>query len=184
MKTVEVPLKKTKIFLLLLAGIVFVVIGTFFMIYPDKLSTISPFVRSPALIFIVGLASVLFSGLGVFYVVKKLFDKKMGFVISEEGIIDNSAGIVMGMIFWKDIKQIETYKYLDQKLIRIIVKNPNDYIERQTSYFKRKLFAINQKHYGSPIQISANSLDIKNDELYELLQSKFSEYKSPHLAQV
>ena len=181
MKTVEIPIKKTKIILYIFVSIFFTVLSTLFIIYPDTF--VSPFVRDPILIFIAGLVCTPICIVFTFYIVKKLFQTTMGLIINEEGIYDNSAGIPAGMIFWKDIKYIENYKISSQKIIRIIVKNPNDYIERQTSYFKRKLFAINQKHYGSPIQLSEKVLAINFDELYELLQSKFSEYKS-HLAQV
>jgi hypothetical protein len=41
---------------------------------------------------------------------------------------------------------------------------------------KRKAMEINYKTYGSPISISANTLD-NFDELHELLHRKFNEYK-------
>jgi hypothetical protein len=175
MEKIEIPMSKTKIFLMLLGSIAFVVAGVFFMITPARYVFV--LFRNPIVIFIAGFASVLFFGFITFTIVKKLFQVKIGLTINNKGIIDNSSGTSTGMIYWEDIEKIDAFKVVNQKIIRIIVKNPDDYIERQTSSIKRKIVAANYKQYGSPVQISANMLKIKFNELYELLQDQFSENK-------
>jgi hypothetical protein len=64
-----------------------------------------------------------------------------------------------------------------QKILTLIVKNPQDYIDRETAPFKKKILAMNYKTYGSPISISANSLQTNFDKLYSLLTEKMKEYK-------
>jgi hypothetical protein len=59
----------------------------------------------------------------------------------------------------------------------VMVKNPEDYIRRVTNPFKRKGIQINYKSYGSPIFISANSLQTNFDKLYDVLIEKMKEYK-------
>ena len=82
---IEIPLSKKKILLLLFGAIAFVVIGVFFLINPSMF--ISTVARNPTIIFIAGLASVLFFGFCAIVVFRKLFDKKVGLVINREGII-------------------------------------------------------------------------------------------------
>jgi len=158
---------------MLLGSIIFVVIGILGMINPAKY--VSAVFRSPVIIFISGLAGVLFFGYIVFLILKKLFKGGTGLIINDEGINDNSGGSSAGMIFWKDIEKIDVLNVLNQKFIRIIVKNPDEYIERQTSLITKKIMAANYKKYGSPLQISANTLNIKFDELYELLRHNLIE---------
>jgi hypothetical protein len=178
MKDIKIPLRKTRIFLMLLGSILFVVVGVFGMINPAKYVTF--LFRNPVFIFISGFASVLFFGFTTFSIIKKLFQTSMGLIINDEGIIDNSSGVSAGMIFWKDIEYIDYFAVLNQKFIRIIVKNPDEYINRQTSLVKRKMMTANYKNQGSPIQISANTLKINFKKLYELLQNNFSEKKEHH----
>ena len=173
MNKIEIPLKKVNIILMLSGSILFVVAGIFAMVNPAKYVTV--LFRSPVLIFIVGLAAFLFFGFAVFPLVKKLFQSKMGLIINDEGIIDNSGSASAGMILWKDMEGIDTVNVLSQQFIRITVKNPDEYIKRQTSAITRKMMAANYKKYGSPIQISANTLKVSFDKLYELLQNNFLE---------
>jgi hypothetical protein len=172
---IEIPLSKKKILLLLFGAIAFVVIGVLFLINPSIF--ISSIVRNTTMIFIAGLASVLFFGLCAIVAFRKLFDKKVGLVINREGIIDNSSGVSAGVVLWSDIKKIETCSVAGQKFLMIIVTNPQDYIDKVTSPLKRKAMAMNYKTYGSPISISANSLQTNFDRLHNLLTEKMKEYK-------
>jgi hypothetical protein len=173
MKNIEIPLKKINIFLILLGSIIFAVTGILLLINPAKYVTV--LFRNPVFIFMAGFVSVLFFGFVTFSIMKKLFQARIGLIINDEGIIDNSSGTSIGMVFWKDIEKIEVIEVVNQKFIRIIVKNPNEYVERQTSSITRKIATANYKRYGSPVQISANTLKVKFDELYELLQNNFLE---------
>src|SRR6185437_9658806 len=101
--------------------------------------------RSKTIIFISGLAGILFFGFVGFYLFKKLFDKKPGLIISNEGIVDNSGGLSAGFIPWSDIKEIKETIIANQKFISVIVKNPQHYIDRQSTRFKRWLMEKNYK---------------------------------------
>ena len=180
MKNIEISLSKTKMFLMLFGCIVFVIAGICFMTNPAKY--VSVIFRNSTFIFIAGLVSILFFGFIAYHITKKIFQTNIGLIINDEGIIDNSGGSSLGMIYWKDIEAIDAFKVVHQKFIRIIVKNPNDYIERQTNLTKRKVAMANYKAYKSPIQISANTLKIKFDELYKLLQNKFDNIPPPSVA--
>ncbi|MGI6319906.1 MAG: STM3941 family protein [Bacteroidales bacterium] len=173
---IEIPLSKKKMTLTLLGSIIFVGLGIWFLINPPKIN--NPIFGNPTVIFIVGLASILFFGLVAITVFRKLSDKKAGLIINKQGIIDNSSGVSAGLVLWTDIEEIKVSQVMSQKFLMFIVKNPQDYLDKVTNPLKRKGMEMNYKTYGSPISISANSLQTNFDELYNLLTEKQKEYKS------
>lgn len=172
---IEIPLSKKKMLLLLFGAVAFVVVGTLFLLKPSIF--ISSAFRNPAIIFIAGLASVLFFGLCAIVLLRKLFDKKAGLIISKEGITDNSSGMSAGLVLWSDIEEIETCSVSNQKFLIFIVKDPQRYIDNTTGTLKKKAMEMNYNNYGSPVSISANSLQMNFDNLYNLLIDKMKEYK-------
>jgi hypothetical protein len=175
-ESIEIPLSKKKLILTLMGAIGFVAIGCWFLIAPPQIS--NPVFGNPTTLFITGLASVIFFGLVAVVVIRKLPDNKAGLTINEQGIIDNSSGVSAGLVPWSDIQEIRVSQVMNQKFLMFIVKNPQDYISRQSNALKRKGMEINYKSYGSPISISANSLQTNFDNLYSLLNKKLNEYKS------
>ena len=171
---IEIQLSKSKLTLLFLGSVMFVVLGIWYVISPPKVN-ISIF-ANPTVVFVVGLSSILFFGLIGFFIFKKLFDNSPGLIISAEGVFDNSSSISAGFIPWTDIVEIKETKVFNQTFINLVVKNPQDYIDRQKSAFKRKSIQINYKSYGTVIGISANGLNIKFNELKALLDQRFANF--------
>ncbi len=166
-QSIEIPLNKAKITLFLVGAVAFVFTGVFFAIEPAIF--ISPILRSEELIRIAGVAAVLFFGLGAVYMLRKLFDKKVGLTISEEGIIDNSSAVSVGLIEWQDITGVETLEIASNKILLVHTNNPEKYMERATNMFSRKAIQANHRMYGTPLSITANSLQIKYKELERLV---------------
>lgn len=152
----------------MLAGcVVFVSAGIWFILKPHS-----------GKMFLAGLASILFFGLIAFYIVKKLTDKSPGLTISNEGVFDNASAVSAGFIPWADVLEISETRVVNQSFINIIVKNPQEYIDRQTNAFKRKVAQINYNSYGTVIGISANGLKCNYPELKAALQERFSLHKN------
>jgi len=172
---IEIQLSKSKLTLLFLGSIMFVGLGVWYVISPPKVY-ISIF-SNPIEVFIVGLASIFFFGLVGFLIFKKFFDKSPGLIISNEGVFDNSSGVSAGFVPWTDIVEIKETKVFNQTFINLVVRNPQDYIDRQNSAFKRKLTKINYNSYGTVIGFSANGLKIKYKELKDLLDERFADFK-------
>jgi len=170
---IEIPLSKQKMYLMLFGSIIFVVIGTWLVVNPPKSN--HPIFGNPMVILISGISAIIFFGYTAFILLKKLPDNKPGLIINSEGIIDNSSGVSAGIVLWTDIIEISTANVMNQKFLMFIVKNPEEYINRQNGIVKRKAMEINYKTYGSPISISANTLDTNFEELYKLLKIKFKE---------
>ncbi|KAA9042018.1 hypothetical protein FW778_08380 [Ginsengibacter hankyongi] len=173
-RQIEIQLSKAKLMLMLFVCFLFAGIGVAFVINPSKY--MSFIMRSPTIIFIAGLLGILFFGFIGVFLFKKVWDKSPGLIISEEGITDNSSGVSAGFIPWTDIIAIKETKVVNQKFINIVVKNPQVYIDRQKSGFKRKAMQANYNLYSTtPIGISTNGLKSNYKELKALLEKKFSE---------
>jgi hypothetical protein len=113
----------------------------------------------------------LFFGVCAVYIGRKLPNNKPGLIIDDVGLTDNSSGVSAGQILWSDVKNIKVIEIHRQKLIMLKVKNPQDYIDRQTSGLKRKMMKMNFNMYGTPLSITSNSLQIKFDELLNILNN-------------
>ncbi len=173
---IEIQLSKTKLTLMFIGSIIFVGLGIWYVTYPPKVN-ISIF-SNPITVFIVGLVSILFFGVVGFSISRKLFDKSVGLIISGEGIDDNSSGVSVGFVPWTDVIEIKDTKVANQNIISLIVKNPQDYIDRQKNFMKKKSMQMNYKYYDTVIGISTNGLKCNYKELKTMLDAKFEEFKS------
>ena len=173
---IEIPLSKTKMIMTFLGSLVFVGLGLWFLINPPKSN--HWLFGNPTVIFVAGLASVIFFGLIAVIIFRKFSDKKPGLTISRQGITDNSSGVSAGLIPWTDIQEIKISQVMNQKFLMLIVRNPQDYLDKVTNLLKRNAMKMNYKMYGSPISISSNALQTNFDDLHKLLIEKIKEYKS------
>ena len=172
MNKIEIRLSKTKIILLLLGAMVFVVLGTLFVINSEKF--ISPIMRSPEFIRIVGIASILFFGVAGIYAIRKLFGNTVGLIIDEKGITDNTNALSIGLINWADITEIKTKQVMSTKFLLIFTNNADKYLDR-VGYFKRNLMLGNLKMYGTPLSITSNTLKYNFDDLEKLIKNCLNE---------
>jgi hypothetical protein len=166
-EVIEIPLSKQKLTLMLIGSIVFFVVGVLFVLEPEKY--LSVVCRNPTMIFASGFASILFSTICAFYLVRKLPDNKPGLIINKIGLTDNSSGVAGGQILWSDIENITVKEIHRQKFILLEVNNPYYYLDKQTNIFKRKMMQMNMKMYGTPLSLTNNGLQIKFDELFNIL---------------
>lgn len=169
---IEIPLSKKKIFLMLLGALVFVVIGLWFVISPPAIE--NSYWGSPTKIGIAGYASIIFFGLCALLLFRKLPDNKPGLIIDRIGLTDNSSAVSAGQILWSDIEKISVIEIHRQKLILLQVANPQEYINKQTNSFKRKMMQMNHKIYGTPFCIASNALKISFDKLLTILTDKLT----------
>lgn len=175
-KRIEIPLSKTKIMLILVCTIVFLIIGLCFIIWPENF--LSHFGRPCTIegIRVWGIFGSLFFGLGTLYALWKLFDQKPGLIIDREGLLDNSSGIAAGRIPWADVTGVSEWEYHGPKMVVLLLKDPQRYISPQSKALKRKAMLENLDRCGSPVVISAVGLKISYKELYALLREQYAAY--------
>ncbi len=171
-----IELSKTKIALAILASGAFVAIGVWFLTL-DEASIRSGrsfrlFFNNPLFAQGLGLASIVIFGLLALFFFKKLFDKKAGLVFNNAGIVDNASAVAAGFIPWSEVMGAEIFEVPQQKMLIIMVSDPQKYVDRGNAV-KKKLNQANYKMCGSPIAISSSTLKVNFSELLSI----FNEYQ-------
>ena len=173
MQKIEIQSSKTKLILMFIGCNIFIVLALNFAINPQKFTSYVfrniEFIRTFGII-----ASILFSVAWVYFPVK-LFDKKPGLILDENGINDNSSAVSVGLILWKDIVSIRTEKIQSTKFLIINIDNAEKYLKR-SSKFKRFLLKTNMRMYGTPITISSTGLKYNFENLEKLIRNEFEKY--------
>ena len=173
MTKIEIPLSRTKLLLIGVGGsILFVALGFYLFTTAADQQRFNPtFVK------VVGIVSILFFCITGIYSIKKMFDKNIGLIIDENGIIDNTNTTSIGLIKWSDITEIKTKQIMTTKFLLIFTNNPNEILEK-ASGMKRKLLAGNMKMYGTPLSITSTTLKYNFNDLEKLLKDRLNEYLS------
>lgn len=171
----SIALSKGKLIGLLVAGLAFVVLGIFLLLRdPAEMASAGRF-NNPTLVYSVGWLGMAFFGLCSVFALRKLFDQNPGLQLSAAGLQDNTSGIAAGLIPWSHIAAIAPYQISGQRMLVVMLHEPEPYIERGSA-FRRKLNRANYKLCGSPVSISTNSLQIGYEALQQLLEQYLATY--------
>ncbi len=165
-------LSKMKITLLILCSIIFVFLGVWLLSLDVQNIENSRKYNSPILIDGIGIVSIMFSALCGWIGIKKFFDQSPGLILNSDGIFDNSSGVSAGMVPWSEVIDITETQIQKQKFISIHVQDPEKYANNGNA-LKRMANRANIKMCGTPINISAISLKIDYEELFEIIQEYY-----------
>lgn len=171
-----VLLSKGKNLGLLLIGVVFVALGAWMIAMPDADIEAQRRFNSPWLIHGLGWAAVLFFGLCSLVAARNLFSSRPGLVLDREGLTDQSSGLAVGFIPWRDIAGFEPCILQGQKMLVVLLENPQAYVEKGGP-IRRHLYRMNLGLVGSPFAISANALKLDFDELVALCNRHHDRYR-------
>jgi len=174
---VEIPLSKKKLILLFLGALIFVVLGVWFITSPVTFMDTGYRNRPKLEIEIVGYACIIFFGACAIVGAYKLFDNKLGLIIDENGITDNSSGVSLGFVKWDDISGTGVKQIGRQRFLLIYIKNADHYIDEQSNWLKKKMIVMNYKMYKTPITISSNGLKCNFDEMVGLINKNIEAHK-------
>ena len=171
---IEIPLSQNKLFLGIGGSLLFVILGVWLFLNVESFQENSTlFLRNPIAIRTFGVIAILFFGATGVFALKKLFDKKAGLIIDENGITDNSSGGSVGLIKWSDINEIVTQQVMSTKFLLIHVEDPEKYIGKAKNGMKAKLMKANMKMYGTPLSIASTTLKCDFGKLETLLKNEF-----------
>lgn len=176
MESVEIYSSKKKSLMLLIGSVVFVALGFWLLLKIDNLTGWRA--RNPIFTQGIGIASILFFGLGIFIGIKRLINSEIALIINSEGLNLNPKKSSTEFIKWSEIKGFEEIKIQNTRIVIIRVKNPEYWLGKETSGFRRKLMQFNISNYNSPFNIAAAGLDINSDKLIETLNIYFGRYKN------
>lgn len=172
---IEIPLSKRNLAFMLLGSAGFVVIGLLMVGWPENFGTFS---LSIAIVQIVGAISALFFGTIGYFIGRRLLDDRMGLRIDERGITDRSSGVSVGLIEWADIRGLDTRRVSTERFLVLLTDQPEKYIDRAPNAIVRKAMQANHRMTGSPLNISARTLQISFEELVELIQREWTRYRN------
>lgn len=131
---------------------------------------------NPLLVQGIGFVSVVFFGATGIFGSKKLFDLTPGLIVDDKGITDNSSGVCVGLIEWKDISGISKYEVMSTKFLLIHVYNPEKYLAKANKS-KARVMKANMKMTGTPLTISSTALQCDFTELTKSVNDAFEEYQ-------
>jgi hypothetical protein len=174
-KEIRIPYCKSKIGLVFLGALTFVVLGI--MILIDEEGYTSTIFKSEVVNKAFAAIGIIFFGTICVTIASRLFKTNMGIVINEKGIWDYSNLSSIGFIEWKDIEGIRIEKFKRTRFILIDTNNPEKYIDKANNKFKKLLLNLNDKKYKSPLSITSTILKIKFHELERLMMEAYEENK-------
>ena len=176
MDRIEIYTSKKKSILLLIGSIVFVAGGVWLLLEADNLTGWRA--RNPIFARGIGIASILFFGLGIFVGIKRLIKSEIALIIDPIGLNVNPKKSVTEFIKWDKILGFEEIKIQSTRILIIGVKYPEYWLEKESSAIRKKMMQFNINNYNSPFNIAASGLDISSNELNEKLNSYFEKYKN------
>jgi len=169
--SIKIPLSKGKMIFLLLGSLLFVILSAFIFLNAEEMITRR--IGNPIIIKIIAIIGVLFFGVILMSILKKMMNKQSGLIISNEGIWDNSSGVSVGMIKWEDIVGIRKVRASGVNFILIDVKNADSYLNNTKGTIKRQAMKANMRKYSTPISLSAAGLKISFNKLEILVQNEY-----------
>lgn len=161
---------------MLIVSLLFVVGGIYMFMNAENFTDYRA--RSPFFTKTVGIISVLFFGLGVYMSIKQFLTNQLILIIDKKGINVNPKKSQTEFIEWKNINGFSEFKIQSQKFVIIDVNNSNYWIEREENRIRKKLMKYNMDNYGSPFNLSANTMQINYAELMKILNENLNKYKN------
>jgi hypothetical protein len=169
METVVVPLGRSKMLLLLGASLLFVFAGAWIFGLDAAEIAAQRRYNNPLIMHGAGMAAMMLGGLGAIVMVRKLVDRRPGLVLDAHGLTDNSSAVSAGLIPWRDIAGFEVHRIQGQRLLYVLLHDPDAYIAR-CGPIKRVLLRANQRIAASPIAITSNALSMDFDTVVALTE--------------
>lgn len=122
--------------------------------------------NSPVVKFSLAMAAILLGTVAFIFSIIRLIGNKPMLTLSNEGILDKSSILKYGLIPWTNILGCKIITIQRQKLVALILHDNKAFIDNLTGY-TRIAANWNLRRYGTPVMISAISLQITPEELRE-----------------
>ncbi|MEM1325973.1 MAG: STM3941 family protein [Bacteroidota bacterium] len=159
MEPIAIRRSRTKTFLALLGAIAFVVLGVGMVILPDTIIVEK----------IIGGAAVLFFGSTIPIGIKKVSNTIALELSQSHLIIEPKTKGQTYRIPWTQITDFREIKIKGTKIVLIYVKNPDEWIAKESNFVKQKVMKVSLKTYGTPFSVASSGLTISSDQFLKLL---------------
>ena len=169
MKSVKVPINKSKAIRLFVFFVLGVMLSSLFVLKPQF------FVKGNyyGFVKVVGYIGTVIFVLAATVVSNKVFNRKPGLQIDSEGLTDGSMGVLFSKVLWKDIAGFKKLHAAGENFIAVMVKHPQNIISSEPNPVKRKMLKLNFQTLNTPVNIAASRLKMDFDQLYALVQEAF-----------
>ncbi|MDJ0756052.1 MAG: STM3941 family protein [Ardenticatenaceae bacterium] len=161
---------KAKITLSAVGSLVFVIGGAWLL----GIAINNPGIES-IILAAISVVTILFFGMILIYLLTRFGDQSPGLLINSQGIIDRSSAVAVGLIPWEEITGYSVKTARGQSFLAIHVRHPERFMNER-GWIKRMLLRGNQRLYGSPIQISSNTLAVNFSQLVTTVDQQFDRF--------
>ncbi|MFV0605987.1 MAG: STM3941 family protein [Niabella sp.] len=171
---IEVPFNKSRLIRQLIIFTLAMLLFTFMAIRPEL------FVKTGTggFVKVVGYIGSFIFIICTAFVAQKVFNKKPGLILDNEGIVDNSLGVMFAKLYWKQVTAVEQLESEGKYYIRISIKDPEKYIAAEKNPMKRRMLELNYGTLKTPVNIVTERLKINHDELFARIQNLTRDYGS------
>lgn len=136
------------------------------------------FIKHTVICSVIGIMGVLFFGICLLFIMKRLIMPKDILSIDPHGFIDNSSAMSSGkMICWSDVESIEISSVFFQKFVCVKLRNPNEFL-REITPIKKTLTKANLTCSFDIIQITLNSANANYKEVYQIMNDYWLAHQS------
>ncbi len=175
-KDSKIKLSKKKIYKSIVVLIIFLLICLLFVFYPDTFTSI--IFRNKYLIFLIGISGIIFSILYLYPIINKLFKLNIGLEINENGIINNTEYLNLGLIKWSDVSNIRIKEFGKGRYLLLDLKNEEDYLNRLNSNVFKFYAKFNKVQYGTIVHITHSTLECTFEELEQFIIEGYDSSKN------
>lgn len=169
----KVPINKSKAIRLFIFFALFVILSALMATRPEL------FVKGERFGFVrvMGYVCTVIFVLAATVVSNKVFNQKPGLLIDDEGLTDNSLGVLFSKVGWTEIESIKSLHAAGENFITVVLKHPEAFIVNETNAVKRKMLELNYQTLRTPINIAASRLKMDFDQLYSAINNQFEKHK-------
>lgn len=163
-----------KLFLFIVFMVLLLLVGIIAVTNPAKYTSF--FYRTGIIVFIVGVIGIISSLFCIYELGLKLFDRNAIFSIDSKGIRDGINILDYPFIYWQDIIRIEECKINNNSYLKVIINNPEHYINQKNG-LKKWILNFNYKKYQTPVLLNSTFLFSPFDEFKKIILDSYNEYK-------
>lgn len=176
MDSIQIYSSRKKSFLLLIGSTLFVIMGILMVMKAGDDSASR--VQSPAFIKAMGIASILFFGLGIYVSIRQVIKDHLVLIVNENGLHINPNKFSSEQIAWNEIRGFSEIKIRSTKLVIIDLYNSEYWIEKEQNKIRKQLMKFNFNNYGSPFSLSAQFMQIDHEALMKILTENLNWHRS------
>lgn len=168
------PIRKSRVYKFLAIGAAVFIIGALLILSPPD------FLKEADSIFMLlfpGLVLLMIGGFISYSNIKILLGNKNQLLISDEGICDTCTGFSAGQVLWSEVSSIKDSKSANARFIELVLKNPQDFIQKEHNANKKKMLEMSLNGQQPMIMISSMLIECSHEDLLQSLNTAFQNYQ-------